>query len=198
MYVYLPEASHSAFGSHLNSFAPSWPPHHPFQVTLAPGQRSDSRCLPGAPIGPVPLLEDPTEATEAHRLTFSGAFISKKSGFSLSKMSCTKIGAKIGMRSVWWVLCRCWKMMKMLIETKSASFTEVTDNVEVLDAFSALKVMLRAYRFSVFWCGLRMFEEKVVTFKGVCIMHEFRYSILFTSYNISRSYYAKKNMTCRF
>lgn len=84
------------------------------------------------------------------------------------------------LRQVWYevsiqVLCRCWKMMKMLIETKSASFTEVTDNVEVLDAFSALKVMLRAYRFSVFWCGLRMFEEKVVTFRGVLCMISYSY-----------------------
>lgn len=39
-------------------------PVHPFsQVTLAPGKRSDSQCLPGAPIGPVPQL-DPTEAAD--------------------------------------------------------------------------------------------------------------------------------------
>jgi hypothetical protein len=155
----------AGFGSHLNSFAPFIP-----SVKLRWHLGSDLIHSVSQALQLVLCrsLTRPRPRTEAHRL---GAFISKKSGFSLSIMSCAK---KVPVWSVW-VLCRCWQM---LIETKNNKFHWSYWYVEVLNAFSALKVMLRAYRFSVFWCGLRMFEEKVVTLKGVLCMNS---GILFIS-----------------
>lgn len=158
------------FGSHLNSFHGPVMPRSSLQssyagtweaiwFTVSP-RRSNWSCAAAWP-----------DRGRGPRPTVFGAFISKKSGFSLSKMSCAK---KVPVWSVW-VLCRCWQM---LIETKNNKFHWSYWYVEVLNAFSALKVMLRAYRFSVFWCGLRMFEENVVTFKGVLCMNS---GILFIS-----------------